>query len=124
MREIHCPRQPESDRLFLCDGHTIRVRVLEVPGASVYSNPVDRDVVTVQLQSAIAKDDSADVAEDSDGGHLLMSASRHSIHLDGVIRKGVDLGAAIESLVRDEVEKAARKASMRSLALPRLAKLY
>lgn len=134
--EIPCQRNPESDRLFQCTPSTgdpvyIRARVLEVPGEATFVNKVDRDVITVQLQSSIAADETGDVARDADQAHLIMSASRHSIHLDavvaGALAKGLDpqaeVDAVIERLVADEVSKAYHKALARRVVVARMAKL-
>lgn len=122
------PREPDRDRLFRCsvDGKPdvlIRVRTLEVPGQSVFVNKVDRDVLTIQLQSSVAKDETGDVQEDSDGGHVVMSASRHSFYLENIVTQGGDIAALIEQAVQDEADKAARKAWARAAVVPRLAKL-
>lgn len=126
--ELEIERNPESDRLFRCrpdagEDVLIRVRVLEVPGRSPFVNKVDRDVITVQTQSSIAADETGDVATDSDGAHLIMSASRHTIHLDGVAARGGDAAALLEQLVQDEVDRAYRKALARRLVFAPLAKL-
>jgi hypothetical protein len=134
--ELASQRNPESDRLFRCtpesgDPVYIRIRLLEVPGESTFANKVDRDVITVQLQSSIAADETGDVARDVDAVHLIMSPSRHTIQLDavvaGALAKGEDPQAAVDAviarLVDDEVTKAYHKALVRRVVVSRLAKM-
>lgn len=134
--EIPCQRNPESDRLFRCapasgDPVYIRARVLEAPGQATFVNKVDRDVITVQLQSSIAADETGDVQRDADNAHLIMSPSRHTIHLDavvaGALAKGLDpqaeVDTVLERLVTEEVSKAAHKALTRRVVVAKLAKL-
>lgn len=126
--ELPINRNPESDRLFRCepdvgDPVLIRVRLLEVPGQSTFVNQVSRDVLTVQLQSSVCRDETGDVDTDVDGAHLLLSPSRNSIHLDGVILKGIDLSALLEDMVLEEARRATAKAIARRLVFNKLAKL-
>lgn len=127
-------RNPESDRLFRCQPATgdpvyIRCRLIEAPGKATFVNKVDRDVITLQLQSSIT-DQTGDVARDVDEAHLIMSPSRHTINLNGLaVRaddKGLDLQVllqrVIDGLVDEEVTKAYQKARARQLVIGPLAK--
>lgn len=118
--ELPMTREPDRDRLFRCSQNgradaLIRVRSLEVPGQA-------SDVLVLQLQSALAKDETGDVAIDAGGAHLIFSPSRHTFYLTNIVAQGDDAAAMVEERVLAEAESAALRAWAREAVVPKLAK--